>query len=158
LAGDSGVSLDWTMTPLINSCCSASTRSARSLAAKKHAFERRSQCRPSVDDVEERDLWYFPAGLPHSLQGLGPDGASSSPLTVLVKKLRRAQRGLQQHSAQKSLDFPGREPGDREADRAAARVQPNTEPVVFRLSRFKRNLAAPQRAEWTQCTSTRLRK
>jgi oxalate decarboxylase len=24
--------------------------------------------------VKEGDLWYFPAGLPHSLQGLGPDG------------------------------------------------------------------------------------
>jgi oxalate decarboxylase len=31
--------------------------------------------RPSVEDVEEGDLWYFPAGLPHSLQGLGPKGA-----------------------------------------------------------------------------------
>jgi oxalate decarboxylase len=30
--------------------------------------------RPYVADVEEGDLWYFPAGLPHSLQGLGPDG------------------------------------------------------------------------------------
>ena len=31
--------------------------------------------RPSVRDVKEGDLWYFPPGLPHSLQGLGPDGA-----------------------------------------------------------------------------------
>src|SRR5581483_10046165 len=31
--------------------------------------------RPAVADVKEGDLWYFPAGLPHSLQGLGPDGA-----------------------------------------------------------------------------------
>ncbi len=31
--------------------------------------------RPSVADVKEGDLWYFPAGLPHSLQGLEPDGA-----------------------------------------------------------------------------------
>jgi oxalate decarboxylase len=31
--------------------------------------------RPYVADVKEGDLWYFPAGLPHSLQGLGPDGA-----------------------------------------------------------------------------------
>jgi oxalate decarboxylase len=27
-----------------------------------------------VADVKEGDLWYFPAGLPHSLQGLDPDG------------------------------------------------------------------------------------
>jgi oxalate decarboxylase len=31
--------------------------------------------RPAVADVKEGDLWYFPAGLPHSLQGLDPDGA-----------------------------------------------------------------------------------
>lgn len=30
--------------------------------------------RAYVADVKEGDLWYFPAGLPHSLQGLGPDG------------------------------------------------------------------------------------
>ena len=30
--------------------------------------------RPYIADVKEGDLWYFPAGLPHSLQGLGPDG------------------------------------------------------------------------------------
>lgn len=27
-----------------------------------------------VDDVGVGDLWYFPAGTPHSIQGLGPDG------------------------------------------------------------------------------------
>jgi oxalate decarboxylase len=31
--------------------------------------------RPEVADLKEGDLWYFPAGLPHSLQGLDPDGA-----------------------------------------------------------------------------------
>ena len=30
--------------------------------------------RPYVADVKEGDLWYFPPGAPHSLQGLGPDG------------------------------------------------------------------------------------
>ena len=30
--------------------------------------------RPQVADVKEGDLWYFPAGLPHWLQGLEPDG------------------------------------------------------------------------------------
>ena len=33
------------------------------------------QGRAQVADVKEGDLWYFPAGYPHSLQGLGPDGA-----------------------------------------------------------------------------------
>lgn len=26
------------------------------------------------DDINEGDLWYFPAGIPHSIQGLGDDG------------------------------------------------------------------------------------
>lgn len=30
--------------------------------------------RSFVDDVGVGDLWYFPAGVPHSIQGLGPDG------------------------------------------------------------------------------------
>lgn len=33
------------------------------------------QGRPQIADVKKGDLWYFPPGLPHSLQGLGPDGA-----------------------------------------------------------------------------------
>jgi oxalate decarboxylase len=28
-----------------------------------------------VSDVTEGDLWYFPPGIPHSIQGLNPDGA-----------------------------------------------------------------------------------
>ena len=27
-----------------------------------------------IDDVGVGDLWYFPSGVPHSIQGLGPDG------------------------------------------------------------------------------------
>src|SRR5258708_20673981 len=27
-----------------------------------------------TDDVNEGDFWIFPAGFPHSIQGLGPDG------------------------------------------------------------------------------------
>jgi oxalate decarboxylase len=30
--------------------------------------------RPYVKDVKAGDLWYFPQGIPHSIQGLGPDG------------------------------------------------------------------------------------
>jgi oxalate decarboxylase len=30
--------------------------------------------RPNVEDVPKGGLWYFPAGLPHSLQGVGEDG------------------------------------------------------------------------------------
>jgi oxalate decarboxylase len=34
-----------------------------------------AQGRSFVRDVSEGDLWYFPMGIPHSIQGLGPDGA-----------------------------------------------------------------------------------
>ena len=30
--------------------------------------------RPYVKDLKAGDLWYFPQGVPHSIQGLGPDG------------------------------------------------------------------------------------
>jgi oxalate decarboxylase len=33
-----------------------------------------AQGRSFVDDVGVGDLWYFPSGIPHSIQGLGPDG------------------------------------------------------------------------------------
>src|SRR3954463_6066122 len=33
-----------------------------------------AQGRNFVDDIGKGDLWYFPAGIPHSIQGLGPDG------------------------------------------------------------------------------------
>jgi oxalate decarboxylase len=33
------------------------------------------QGRPQVADVKGGDIWYFPPGLPHSLQGIGPIGA-----------------------------------------------------------------------------------
>src|ERR1700683_3221463 len=32
--------------------------------------------KPFVDDVKQGDLWFFPTGYPHSIQGLGPDGCA----------------------------------------------------------------------------------
>jgi oxalate decarboxylase len=32
------------------------------------------QGRSYVNDLKEGDLWFFPSGFPHSIQGLGPDG------------------------------------------------------------------------------------
>jgi oxalate decarboxylase len=34
-----------------------------------------AQGKSFVADVKEGDLWYFPTGIPHSIQGLAPDGA-----------------------------------------------------------------------------------
>ncbi len=35
------------------------------------------QGRNFVKDVGVGDLWYFPAGVPHSIQGLNPDGCET---------------------------------------------------------------------------------
>ena len=42
-----------------------------------HAFQ---------DDVGEGDLWYFPAGIPHSIQGLANDGAMGTQ-SAAVRRL-----------------------------------------------------------------------
>ncbi len=117
-----------------------------------------AQGRASVEDVEAGDLWYFPAGLPHSLQGLGPDGAefvlafdsgeqsesntllvtdfvAHTPPDVLAKNFgvpRETFRDIPLHNL---WIFQGKEPGSLADDQAAAGVVPGTEPVVFRLSR-----------------------
>jgi oxalate decarboxylase len=88
-----------------------------------------TQGRPSVADVRAGDLWYFPPGAPHSLQGLGPDGCefvicfddghSSEFNTLLVtdwfahtppdagQEFRRSGGDLRKYSAAQSVDIPG---------------------------------------------------
>ena len=90
--------------------------------------------RPQVADVKEGDLWYFPAGLPHSLQGMGPDGSefviafdngdssefntllvtdwiAHTPPEVLAKNFGAAGGGVQEHSAAQQMDLPKQHPG-----------------------------------------------
>jgi oxalate decarboxylase len=116
--------------------------------------------RSSIEDVEEGDLWYFPAGLPHSLQGLGPNGCefviafdsgkqsesntllitdwiAHTPPDVLAKNFGVPKEVFSDIPLNNLWIFQGTEPGDLAADRAAARLQPDTEPVIFRLSRSK---------------------
>ena len=113
---------------------------------------------PSVEDVEAGDLWYFPAGLPHSLQGMGPDGAefvlafddgeqsesntllltdwfAHTPPEVLAKNFGVAQEVFADIPLHNLWIFPGEVPGELEADQAAAGVEWGDEPVIFRLSR-----------------------
>jgi oxalate decarboxylase len=116
--------------------------------------------RPSVEDVQEGDLWFFPAGLPHSLQGLGPNGAefvlafdngnqsesntllvtdwiAHTPPEVLAKNFGVPKEFFGNIPLSNLWIFQGKEPGDLAADKAAARVQPGTDPVIFQLSRSK---------------------
>lgn len=116
---------------------------------------------PSVEDVFEGDLWFFPAGLPHSLQGLGPDGAefvlafddgqqsesntllltdwfAHTPPEVLAKNFGVAQEVFRDIPLHNLWIFPGEIPGDLEQDQLAADVQwGGTEPVIFRLSQSR---------------------
>jgi oxalate decarboxylase len=137
------------------------------------AIMTRGQCRVTVtdpkghafvDDVSAGDLWYFPAGFAHSLQGLGPDGcefvacfddgsASDSntllvtdwlahtPPDVLAKNFGVPQSALADIPMQQRWIFQGKEPGplanDRQEILPGAGAPPN--PFVFRLSSMTPN-------------------
>ncbi len=117
-----------------------------------------TQGRPSVEDVEAGDLWYFPAGMPHSLQGLGPHGAefvlafdsgeqsesntllvtdflAHTPPDVLAKNFGVPPETFRDIPLHNLWIFQGEEPGSLTDDQEAAGVVPGAEPVIFRLSR-----------------------
>ena len=98
--------------------------------------------RPYVADVKEGDLWYFPAGAPHSLQGLGPDGCefvicfddghanefntllvsdwfAHTPPEVLAKNFGVPAETFAKIPLHDLWIFQGTVPGDLAADRAA---------------------------------------
>jgi oxalate decarboxylase len=114
--------------------------------------------RAYVNDVSEGDLWFFPAGQPHSLQGIGPqgcefiivfdDGKASEFNTLLVTdwlahtppEILAANFGVPVERF-KSIPlhnlwiFQGKEPGPLAADQAAVSsggVPPN--PFTFSLA------------------------
>ena len=114
--------------------------------------------RPSVEDVESGDIWFFPAGMPHSLQGLGPEGAefvlafddgkqsesntllltdwfAHTPPDILAKNFGVPAEAFKDIPLHNLWIFQGTMPGDLETDRTAARVKDDVEPVIFRLSR-----------------------
>jgi len=114
---------------------------------------------PSVEDVFAGDLWFFPSGLPHSLQGLGPDGAefvlafdegeqsesntllltdwfAHTPPDVLAKNFGVAQEVFNDIPLHNLWIFPGDVPGDLETDQRAAGVEwGDDQPVIFRLGK-----------------------
>src|SRR6201993_93127 len=117
-----------------------------------------SEGRPYVADVKAGDLWYFPPGAPHSLQGLGPDGCefvicfddghadefntllvtdwfAHTPPEVLAKNFGVPAETFANIPLQNLWIFQGTLPGDLAADRAAiskaGRVPPH--PFIYRL-------------------------
>jgi oxalate decarboxylase len=125
-----------------------------------------AQRRPYVADVKAGDLWYFPAGLPHSLQGLGPDGCefvicfdngaasedntlllsdwiSHTPPKVLAKNFGVSADAFKNIPLQQRWIFQGEVPGslavDQQAVASTAGAPPY--PFVYRLSDMKPNEA-----------------
>jgi oxalate decarboxylase len=96
-----------------------------------------------VADVKESDLWYFPPGIPHSIQGLSPDGAefllvfddgnfsefatvllsdwmAHTPKDVLAKNFGVPQNSLVKLPQKELFIFQTEVPGPLEVDQAAA--------------------------------------
>jgi oxalate decarboxylase len=95
-----------------------------------------------LDDLGKGDLWYFPAGFPHSIQGLGPDGCefllvfdqgsfsedntfllsdwvSHTPPSVLSKNLGLPQSALKNLPNRNLYIFPADLPASLAQDKAA---------------------------------------
>jgi oxalate decarboxylase len=117
------------------------------------------QGRAYVADVEAGDLWYFPAGYPHSLQGLGPDGAefilcfdngaateyntllltswmAHTPPHILAESFGVPAETLAKIPLHSLWIFQGELPGDLAADQAAVRSAAGEppEPFTFKLA------------------------
>jgi oxalate decarboxylase len=96
-----------------------------------------------VADVKQNDLWYFPSGIPHSIQGLEPDGAefmlvfddgdfseaetvllsdsmAHIPREVLSKNFGVAETALERLPRSELFIFQAQVPGPLEADQKAA--------------------------------------
>jgi oxalate decarboxylase len=96
-----------------------------------------------VADVKQNDLWYFPSGIPHSIQGLDPDGTefmlvfdegdfsetdtlllsdamSHLPPEVLAKNFGVSEQALTKLPGQELFIFQADVPGPLEDDQKAA--------------------------------------
>jgi len=115
--------------------------------------------RPQVGDVKTGDLWYFPPGLPHSLQGLGPTGAefmlafdngkstefntlmltdwiAHTPPDVLAANFGVPADAFKNIPLDQLWIFQGKDPGPLAADERAVKSANGapTHPFIFSLS------------------------
>jgi oxalate decarboxylase len=107
-----------------------------------------------IGNVSDGDLWYFPAGYPHSIQGLGPDGCefllvfdnalfseyqtflisdwvAHTPAEVLSKNFQLPISTLQKLPAHDLYIFPGTVPGPVEDDRRAVGGKAVESPISY---------------------------
>jgi oxalate decarboxylase len=107
-----------------------------------------------VADVKKNDLWYFPAGIPHSIQGLGLDGAefllvfddgnfsefgtvllstsmAHTPREVLAKNFGVPEQAFSSLPGNELFIFQTEIPGRLEADQATAAGSLGVSPLDF---------------------------
>src|SRR5215472_8193502 len=105
-----------------------------------------------VTDVGEGDLWFFPTGIPHSIQGLRPDGCefllvfddgnfseyetvllsdwmAHTPLDVIAKNFGVSQQALADMPKKELFIFQAEVPGPLEEDRRIAAGAPGASPI-----------------------------
>ncbi len=110
--------------------------------------------RSFVRDVFENDLWYFPTGIPHSIQGLGPDGAefmlvfddggfsehetvllsdlvAHTPREILAKNFGLDQQQLEEMPRNEYFIFEAPVPGPLALDQDAAAGNRGPSPIDF---------------------------
>jgi oxalate decarboxylase len=110
--------------------------------------------RSFVRDTKEGDLWYFPTGIPHSIQGLAPDGAefllvfddgnfsefetvslsgvmSHTPRDVTAKNFRVPQQSLQGLRQEDLFIFQAPVPGPLAVDQKLAAGLLGPSPLDF---------------------------
>src|SRR5713101_6236569 len=110
--------------------------------------------RSFVRDTQKGDLWYFPPGIPHSIQGLGPDGgefllvfddgsfseyatvllsdiAAHTPGDVLAKNFGVRQPALQTLRREQLFIFQAPVPGPLSADQRTAAGSLPSSPYDF---------------------------
>jgi oxalate decarboxylase len=113
--------------------------------------------RSFVADIGKNDLWYFPTGIPHSIQGLDPDGTefllvfddgnfsefgtvllsdtlAHTPREVLSKNFGIAEQALAPIPKKELFIFQTKVPDSLEADRkaAAGSLGPSRQDFAFR--------------------------
>lgn len=118
--------------------------------------------RAEVSDVSAGDIWYFPPGLPHSLQGLGPDGAefvlafdngkagefntlmvsdwlAHTPPEVLAQNFGLPEEAFKNIPTEQLWIYQSTVPGPLAADQRAAASPKGTpvHPFIFRLGASK---------------------
>jgi oxalate decarboxylase len=120
-----------------------------------------------VTDVKENELWFFPPGIPHSIQGLAPDGCefilvfddgnfseyetvllsdmmAHMPPDVVAKNFSVSQKALAKMPKKELFIFQTEVPGPLEEDRRVAGGKLGVSPIdfAFRTMQFpptKRN-------------------